>query len=153
MKWFKTFLFVCIISILSILGFLHSYEKKHERYLMFFKHKITNEVQIENRYVVLNNDKESLNCFVEEFLLGPSNHQLHSFFPRGMKYKSLFIRDEVVYLDLPRDSMLHMPNGISFEDFYNLFKKSLALNFPSIKNVYIFVEGVQAYQERIATSK
>ena len=115
---------------------------------MFFKHKITNEVQIENRYVMLDGDKESLNCFVEEFLLGPANHQLHSFFPKGMKYRSLFIRDDVLYLDLPRDSLLHISKGVAFEDFYNLFRKSLSLNFPSVKDVYIFIEGVQTYERK-----
>ena len=152
MKWFKAFLFLCVVATLSAVGFLHFNEKKYERYLMFFKSKITGEVQLENRYVVLSSDKESLNCFVEEFLLGPSNHQLHSFFPRGIKYKSLFIRKDVLYLDLPRDCLLHMPKGVNFEDFYNFFRKSLALNFRSIKNVYISIEGVQAYEVKIATS-
>jgi len=151
MKWFKAFLFLCVISILSVLGVLHFHEKKYERYLMFFKTKITGEVQLENRYIVLDPDKESLNCFVEEFLLGPANHQLCSFFPRGIKYKSLFTRDNVLYLDLPRDSLLHMGEGVAFEDFYNLFKKSLYLNFPSIKNVYIFIEGVPTYENKVAT--
>ena len=146
MKWFKAFLFLFIVSILSTLAFLHFHEKRHERYLMFFKHKITKEVQLENRYIVLDSDKESLNCFVEEFLLGPANHQLSSFFPRGMKYKSLFIRDGVLYLDLPRDSLLHTCEDVTFEDFYNLFKKSLSINFPSIKDVHIFIEGTQTYK-------
>lgn len=150
MKWFRIFLLLCVASILSVLGFLYSYEKKHERYLMFFKHKITNETQLENRYIVVDADKESLNCFVEEFLLGPTNHQLRSFFPHGMKYKSLFVKDDVLYLDLPRDSLLYMNE--SFEDFYELFKKSLKLNFPSIKNAYVFIEGVQAYEKKVATS-
>ncbi|MGP1438438.1 MAG: hypothetical protein ACTTKH_05140 [Treponema sp.] len=152
MKWFKAFLFLCVISILSIAVFLQFHEKKYERYLMFFKHKITGEVQLENRYIVLDPDKESLNCFVEEFLLGPANHQLCSFFPHGMKYKTLFTKNGVLYLDLPRDSLLHMPKGVAFEDFYNLFKKSLFLNFPSIKNAYIFIEGVQAYEENVAVN-
>lgn len=147
MKWLKVFLFLCIISILTILGFLSSYEKRHERYLMFFKNKITNETQLENRYIVLDTNKENLTCFVEEFLLGPTNYQLRSFFPHGMKYKSLFVRDDILYLDLPRDSLLYMNE--SFEDFYELFRKSLKLNFPSIKNVYVFVEGVQAYEKSL----
>lgn len=151
MKWFKLFLFLFIVSILGVLGFLHFSEKKHERYLMFFKHKITHEIHFENRYIVLDADKESINCFVEEFLLGATNHQLCSFFPHGMKYKSLFVRDDDLYLDLPRDSLLHVSEGVTFEDFYNLFRRSLFLNFPSIKNVYIFIEGTQAYEQRLAT--
>lgn len=150
MRWFKVFFLLFIVSILGGLGFLHSYEKKHERYLMFFKNKITNETQIENRYIVLDSDKESLNCFVEEFLLGPTNHQLRSFFPSGMKCKSLFVRDDILYLDLPRDSLLYASE--SFEDFYNLFRKSLKLNFPSIKDTYVSIEGVQVYEREFINS-
>ncbi len=148
MRWLKVFLFLCIVSILSVLVFLNFHGKRYERYLMFFKSKITNEVQIENRYVVLDPDKESLECFVEEFLLGSANYQLNSFFPHGMKCKSLFVRDDIVYLDLPKDSLLHISKGVVFEDFYNLFRKSLTLNFPSIKDVYIFIDGTQVYEKR-----
>ena len=151
MNWFKALLFFCIASISTVLVVLHFHATRYERYLMFFKNKITNEVQLENRYIVLDGEKESLNCFVEEFLLGPVNHQLHSFFPHGMKYKSLIVRDDVLYLDLPRNSLLHMNE--SFEDFYNLFIKSLNLNFPSIKKAHIFIEGVEAYEKRVLTSK
>ena len=138
MKWFKVFLLLFIVFILGGLGFLYSHEKKHERYLMFFKNKITNETQIENRYIVLDS------------LLGPTNHQLRSFFPHGMKCKSLFVRDDVLYLDLPRDSLLYASE--SFEDFYNLFRKSLKLNFPSIKDAYVSIEGVQVYEREFTNS-
>ena len=148
MKWFKAFLFIFVLSILSVMAFLHFQTKKYERYLMFFKSKITNEIQLENRYIALDGEKESLHCFVEEFLLGPANHKLKSFFPHGMKYKSLIVSDGVLYLDLPRDSLLYMND--SFEDFYNLFIKSLKLNFPSIKNVHVFIEGAEAYEKKIA---
>ena len=148
MKWVKAFLIIVITCFFATLMFFHVNQKEYERYLMFFKDKITGEVQIENRYIALSPDKESLNVFVEEFLLGPANYSLLSFFPHGMKYKTLFLQNDVLYLDLPKDSLLHMPKNVEFKEFYDLFKKSLNINFPKVKDVEIFIEGNKAYEKR-----
>lgn len=147
MKYIKIFLIFAIFSTIFAILFLSFYEKKYERYLMLFKNKVTGDVEIENRYVSLDTDKEDLNIFVEEFLLGPANNNLIPFFPPSIGYRSLFLRDNVLYLDLSKDAVLHMPNGVEFEDFYILFNKSLKLNFPELKDVNIFIEGVKAYQK------
>lgn len=147
MKYIKIFLIFAIFSTTCAILFLSFYEKKYERYLMLFKNKITGDVEIENRYISLSDDKESLNVFVEEFLLGPANNNLISFFPSSAGYRSFFLRGDVLYLDLSKDAVLHMPSGVEFEDFYILFNKSLKLNFPELKGVHIFVEGVKAYEK------
>ena len=119
---------------------------------MFFRNKVTGEIQLENRYIALPIEKNSLNVFIEEFLLGPANHELMSFFPHGTTYRSLFIRDDILYLDLYREAVQTMSQGVNFEDFYNLFNKSLKINFPEIKTANIFIDGVRVY-EKTAMSK
>ena len=114
---------------------------------MFFMNKVTKEVQLENRYIALPTEKHSINIFIEEFLLGPASHELMSFFPHGTTYRSLFVRDDILYLDLYRDTVQNMPHGVSFEDFYNMFNKSLKINFPDIKTANIFVDGVRVYEK------
>ena len=116
---------------------------------MLFKDRVTGEVEIENRYIALDSDASSLNVFVEEFLLGPVNHNLISFFPHGMKYNTLIFQDGVLYLDLPRDAVLHMPKEVQFEEFYNLFIKSVKINFPKLKTVHVSIGGVEAYENGI----
>lgn len=147
MKYIKIFLVFAIFSVASAILFVSFYEKKYERYLMLFKNKVTGDIEIENRYISLDTDKENLNVFVEEFLLGPASNNLISFFPPSISYRSMFLRDNVLYLDLSKDAVSHMPSGIEFEDFYTLFNKSLKLNFPELKGVHIFIEGVKAYEK------
>ena len=152
MKWVKAFLILLVVAVISGSVFLYSYGKKYERYLMFFRNKVTGEIQLENRYIALPIEKNSLNVFIEEFLLGPANHELMSFFPHGTTYRSLFIRDDILYLDLYREAVQTMSQGVNFEDFYNLFNKSLKINFPEIKTANIFIDGVRVY-EKTAMSK
>ena len=114
---------------------------------MFFMNKVTREVQLENRYIALPTEKHSITIFIEEFLLGPASHELMSFFPHGTTYRSLFVRDDILYLDLYRDTVQNMPHGVSFEDFYNMFNKSLKINFPNIKTANIFVDGARVYEK------
>ena len=147
MKWVKAFLVLLVIAVAGGSVFLYSYGKKYERYLMFFRNKTTGEVQLENRYLALPTEKNSANVFIEEFLLGPANHELMSFFPHGTTYRSLFIRDNVLYLDLHRYSVQNMPHGVNFEDFYHLFNKSLKINFPQIRATNIFIDGVRVYEK------
>ena len=146
MKWIKAFLVFITLSLIAVVVFLGFYEKKYERYLMLYKNRVTGEEQIENRYVALPREKESLNVFVEEFLLGPADYHLSSFFPHGTTYRSLFLQNDILYLDLPRESVVNMTKGMQFHDFYNLFLRSLKINFPELKDVYIFIEGVRAYE-------
>lgn len=146
MKWVKASLLFITVPLIAVIAFSNVYEKKYERYLMFYKNKVTGEEQIENRYVAIPTDKESLNIFVEEFLLGPADYHLISFFPHGTTYRSLFLQDDILYLDLPRESISNMPKGVQFQDFYTLFLKSLKINFPELKNVHIFIEGTKVYE-------
>lgn len=151
MRWVKVFLIFLVVIVAGASFFLYSYGKRYERYLMFFRNKITEDIQIENRYIALSTEKNSIDVFIEEFLLGPTSHELLSFFPHGTTYRSLFVRDDILYLDLYRSAVQNMPSGANFEDFYNLFNKSLRVNFPKIKTANLFIEGVRVY-ERTAMS-
>lgn len=146
-KWVKMFLVFLVVAIAGGSIFLYSYGKKYERYLMFFRNKVTGELQIENRYIALPIEKNSIDVFIEEFLLGPANHELMSFFSHGATYRSLFVRDDILYLDLHRETVQNMPRGVDFEDFYNMFNKSLKINFPNIKTANIFVDGIKVYEK------
>ena len=148
MKYIKVLLVALIAIVIGSAFFLHLHEKKYERYFMLFKDKVTGEIEIENRYVAVSEEKDSLNVFVEEFLLGPVNHNLISFFPHGMKYNTLIFDNGVLYVDLPKDSVLHMPKDVQFEEFYNLFIKSIKINFPTLKDVRIFIGGSEAYEKK-----
>lgn len=147
MRWVKAFLVLLVVLVAGGSVFLYSYGKKYERYLMFFRNKTTGEVQLENRYLALPMEKNSIDVFIEEFLLGPANNELMSFFPHGTTYRSLFVRDGILYLDLHHNSVQNMPHGVVFEDFYTLFNKSLKINFPGIKTTNIFVDGVRVYEK------
>lgn len=151
MRWVKAFLVLLVVMVAGGSIFLYSYGKKYERYLMFFKNKVTGEVQLENRYLALPTEKNSLDVFVAEFLLGPANHELLPFFPHGTTYRSFFVRGDVIYLDLYRNTIENMPKEVSFEDFYIMFNKSLKINFPNIKVANIFIDGVRAYEKNAAT--
>ena len=146
-RWVKMLLVLLVVMVAGGSLFLYSYGKKYERYLMFFRNKITGEVQLENRYIAQPTEKNNIDVFVEEFLLGPANHELSSFFPHGTTYRSLFLRDDVLYLDLPSEAVQNMTGGATFEDFYTLFTKSLKINFPNIKTTNIFVAGVKVYEK------
>lgn len=143
----KAFLIFLVVAIVSGSVVLYSYGNKYERFLMFFRNKVTGEVQLENRYITLPTEKDSINVFIEEFLFGPASYELIPFFSHGTTYRSFFVRDNILYLDLYRETVLTMPHGVNFEDFYNLFNKSLKINFPEIKATNIFIEGAKVYEK------
>lgn len=132
-----------VFCILSCMFFLYLKNNKYERYLIYFKNKITNKINVEMRYLIKPETSEE-EFFVSELFLGAENHDYY-YISQEIRPKSVFIRNKILYVDLPEKILEKMPAGFDFDEFYGLFLKNIFSNFRNIEKIYIFLDGKKVY--------
>ena len=95
----------------------------------------------ENRRVYSIKDKNRLNGYVGELLLGTTVKRASPIFPLGTKALFCFQRNDTLYLNLSQDALFNLENSLSLTKRINLLEKNIRKNFPSIKNVELFIDG------------
>ena len=75
MNYIKTKIFAAslLASIIIVILFTSVFNKKYDRYVLFFKNSITGKIDTEIRYVPVQNVMEPEAAFFEELMLGPVN--------------------------------------------------------------------------------
>lgn len=134
-----------VFFILALMSGLYFKSTKYERYLIYFKNKITKKINTETRYLIKQENMEE-ERFVCELLLGAENHDYYSV-SQGLQPKSVFVRKNVLYVDLPETLLGQMPEGFEFEEFYGLFLKNVFTNFSHIEKVNMFLDGKLVYED------
>ncbi len=142
-KIIAAFLLIVIIIVVLFTSVLN---KKYDRYVMFFKNSITGKIDTEIRYVPIQNIMEPEAAFFEELMLGPVNHYCYSFIRAGSKLLSCFVKEGVLYADLPVVFIEDIKQELDSDEIRYLLQKNIFTNCKDLKAAHIFVEGIEIYE-------
>lgn len=121
------------------------FNEKYNRYVLFFKNSITGKIDTEIRYIPAQDIQTQESSFFEELMLGPVNHLCYSFIPSGAKL-SCFVRDGVLYANLPLVFLESIRADFDSDEIKELLRKNIFTNCKSLQAAYVFVEGVEIYE-------
>lgn len=141
----KILLLGIIALILASMGILYMKNPKYDRYVIYFKNITSKKINTEIRYLLRDSSIPAEQRFVSEFLLGPENHDYYSF-SSNTKADSVFMKKNILYIDLPETILNETVKDFEFEEFYMLFLKSIFINFKNIEEVNIFIGGRKVYE-------
>ena len=115
-----------------------------DQHILFFPSETTDEWIGEARNIHHTREiEESVKALLQELALGPITLRLEPALPKGTGVRSVLIREGTAYLDFT--AHLAVPDSsfqISFSEMLEGIKKSVFYNFPSIKKVIVYVDGV-----------
>ncbi|GMO55809.1 MAG: hypothetical protein Ta2G_15300 [Termitinemataceae bacterium] len=97
---------------------------------------------IEERMLPKEKTKElSVTKYVYDVILGPSSLEVVPLVNQGTMINSVFMRDNIVYIDLSESAAIPpLEGGVVLENF-KMIKKGVLRNFRFIKDVFVFIEG------------
>ena len=124
-KIISAFLLVVIVIIVFFTSFLN---EKYNRYVLFFKNSITGKIDTEIRYVQT------------------QNHLCYSFVPSETKLLSCFVKDGILYADLPLVFVENIRPEFDSDAIKELLEKNIFTNCKTLQAACIFVEGVEIYE-------
>lgn len=145
---FSNMLFFLIFTGLILVYFFSLPFAKHNRYTLYFLNLRTKEVGTEARYVLKTGSMSREVQLVQELVLGPMNHDFYDYVEKGTSYDSCFVDGKILYVSFPKSVLTDIQTKMSFETFYELFKKNVFSNFSNITEVCMFLDGVQVYSEQ-----
>ncbi len=148
MNYIKTKIFASslLLAIIITVLFTSVFNKKYDRYVLFFKNSITGKIDTEIRYVPVQNVIEPEAAFFEELMLGPVNHYCYSFIPSDSKMISCFVKDGILYADLPLVFVAEIKQEFDSDEIRQLLQKNIFTNCKALKAAHIFIEGVEIYE-------
>ena len=148
MNYIKTKIFASslLLAIIITVLFTSVFNKKYDRYVLFFKNSITGKIDTEIRYVPVQNVIEPEAAFFEELMLGPVNHYCYSFIRAGSKLLSCFVKEGVLYADLPVVFIEDIKQELDSDEIRYLLQKNIFTNCKDLKAAHIFVEGIEIYE-------
>lgn len=144
-KFSNLVLFIIFVGLIIFYFVSLPFMTKHNRYTMYFLNLRTKKVGTEARYVLKNDTIPREEQFVQELVLGPMDHNFYDYFKKGTNYTACFVDGDVLYVAFPKSILLDVESKMPFEQFYELFKKNVFSNFSNIKEVCMFLDGVQVY--------
>lgn len=147
LKLSNAILFFTFIGLILLYFLLLPLQTKHKRYMLYFVNARSGKIGTEARYVLKSGTKSCEAQFVEELVLGAMNHDFYDYFKKGTTYNSCFVDGETLYVSFPAAVLNDIQEKMPFEKFYALFKKNIFANFSNIKELCMFLDGVQVYGE------
>ncbi len=120
--------------------------KKHERYILFFKNSFNSEIEAEIRYLPKQNIKPEEAAFMEELALGPVNHDLYSFINPKFKLISCFSKEGILHVNFPENMLENIKEGFDSDDIAMLLQKNIFTNLKHINEAVIYIEGKEIYK-------
>jgi hypothetical protein len=96
---------------------------------------------------VSGDSEAKVRAYVEEYLLGPATLESAPLFYPGTKLITAFLRGSTLYVNLSREAAmppldLTRPN-ISIANVLSTFQGGIMKNFPAIKNISLYIEGIE----------
>ncbi len=146
----KEWLYVLIFAVIALTGSVFfSLYKNRNTVTLFFQSASDGSVVAEKRYIPKTGTQSDALLIVDELLLGPIDHTLLRFTDSDISPNSCFIRSDCLYLDLPATVLQSEQKTADFKTFYTLLQKALHKNVSDIKTMYLFIDGVPAYQNGV----
>jgi hypothetical protein len=137
-----TVVFFVILSFV-VSFFLYEINNKGTRRVIVFESKTNpKELSYEVRFLKKPLNKDAVNQYVDELLLGPISPQGRLLFPLGTKVRSCFVEGNVLYLDLSEDALQIFPTEASDSvTAIKILKKNLFTNFKNVDIINVFIMG------------
>lgn len=145
-KFSNAILFISFGALIFIYFFTLPFTTKHNRYTLYFVNMRTGQVGTEIRFLPKKTFKAREVELVEELMLGPMNHDYYDFMKKNTSYHSCFVDNHTLYVSFPKSLLPDVQERMPFEQFYTLFEKNIFANCPNIKEVCLFLDGVQVYE-------
>ena len=117
---------------------------KRERTILYFPQS-TGGIGVEERYLPRLSESEFAVSLIDELLLGPADHRFLRFSDPELRPRSCFVRDNVLYVDLPEQVLTPNVKTPDFHTVYTLLRKNIAVNCRNIDVVYFYIDGVPVY--------
>jgi hypothetical protein len=91
----------------------------------------------------LDTNEHNIRQLVEELILGPINPELTDFTSKETRLISLFLKGDLLYMDLSSDLIEQTNNKTLFTLKYKLdiLKQNISFNFREVKDIHIFING------------
>lgn len=106
------------------------------------------QLAMEIRYLAKESVQGEIAAYADDLLLGNITHGLRPLFSAGTRAVSCFLRRGVLYLDL-NGALLRVSNNSSdIETGVKLLKENILRNFTDVKEVCVFIEGTEAYNNK-----
>ena len=147
MNFFTKPRLICWVLLTVIAGVLFlSYMtgSNRERTLLYFSQS-NGGIGVEERYLPRLSESEFAVSLIDELLLGPADHRFLRFSDPELRPRSCFVRDNVLYVDLPEQVLTPNVKTPDFHTVYTLLRKNIAVNCRNIDAVYFYIDGVPVY--------
>jgi hypothetical protein len=98
----------------------------------------------EVRFLARNPIQGDVGLFVDELLLGPLTNGYRTLFAPGTRAALCVVEDRTLYVDLAMDEGAFFAPGrtaVSWDEGTVLFKQNIRANFPSLRDVVLFING------------
>ena len=135
-------IFVCFLISLFVLIF----SGQGKKYSFIFPSVDKGEYVVETRFLPENSQKDEITFYIDELLLGSSLERTKMIFSQGTTTRSCFLRDGILYLDLSAELLKSSSNTILISEAFELLEKNIKVNFNSVKELEIFVDGKYALE-------
>ncbi len=146
-KFIPYFAFLAVAAVLLITAAsIYAVKGYGKRCVLIFPSVEEGKYVLETRYLKENPNKDYINFFLDELVLGSGLERTKYLFTPGTKILSCFERNQMLYLNLSADIIYMGHNVIQIKDGMELLKQNVYKNFPDIKEVQIFVDGNYAYE-------
>ncbi len=139
---------VLILTAAVLTGVFFIVQRKANTVTLFFQSKADGSLVAEKRYLFKTQNKHEAELLVDELLLGPMDRALLHFTDSDVQPNSCFVRSGCLYLDLPARVLVSKEKTADFKTLHTALQKTISENVNEIDTVYLFVDGVPAYQDK-----
>ena len=139
------FILIVILCISLIFSIFHFHGTKYS-----FRYYIsgTQNTVFETRSVPAVKNVSKVKGYVEEFLLGPSVQRAVPAFPLKTRILFCFERQGILFLNLSQDAILDLSPETNLRGNYELLEMNVKSNFPHIKKIELFVDGISVFSDK-----
>jgi spore germination protein GerM len=91
--------------------------------------------------------EQDISWYVEEAILGSALPGVWPLFPKGVKLRSLLLRDGVVYADFSEEAALPPEEGMDVFSNLQILYAGIRRNFSVVRDVRFFIMGKAVFFE------
>lgn len=139
---FATFALLAVLfAVFAFSAAMYFANTPGRRYVFRFASVDKGKTAIESRFLPERAGDEKIALYVDELLLGARTERSRPIFSPGTKARLCVLRDKTLYVDLTSDLLYQGGNAGDIMESIALFKRNIFKNFPSVKQIEIFIEG------------
>ena len=137
--WIGVFLTALVLSLVLYMLFPQGVVER----VLFFPDDLQKRITGEPRLVVRRQDREeNVEQVLRELLLGPAEIQHKRVLPKNAGYRSVILRDDVLYIDYTDEVLFGVYDvPLSFTAMLDAVRETVRYNFPSVKEMVVTVNG------------